>query len=123
MQPDEVVLGIGMSVTAAFNVETDLDIANGASGEVMRAALGSNESNYSPMQPTIRLKYPPAYVHVRIVSASARALKGLEVNATPLVLVEHAAITRHFKRPRWMLQRQCNVTFMLGQTRVVYSTM
>ena len=39
---------IGMKVMVTFNVKTDLDIANGARGEIIKIVLDENESNYSP---------------------------------------------------------------------------
>ena len=50
---DEVMLEIGMKVMVTFNVKTDLDIANGARGEIIKIVLDENESNYSPTHPII----------------------------------------------------------------------
>ena len=74
-----------------FNVETDLDVANGARGGIIKIVLDENESNYSPTQSIVQLpvKYPPAYVLIRMKSSKVSSLEGLEQNIIPLMPMEH----------------------------------
>lgn len=53
-----------MKVIITFNVETDLDVANGARGEVVEIVLDERESNFSLRLKCCchELRYPPAYV-------------------------------------------------------------
>ena len=58
-------------------------------GEIVKIVLDENESNYSPTQSIIRLKYPPAYVLIRMKSSKVSSLEGLEQNIIPLMPMEH----------------------------------
>lgn len=60
------MLSIGMKVMVTFNVETDLDIANGAWGEIVKIVLDDREPRYSPSDPIVHLIFPPAYVLVKM---------------------------------------------------------
>ena len=87
--PDKVMLGIGMKVMVTFNIETDLDIVNEAKGETIKIVLDENESNYSPTQSFIQLKYPPMYMPISMKSSKVSSLEGLEQNIIPLMPMEH----------------------------------
>ena len=76
--PDKVMLGIGMKVMVTFDVKTDLDVANGARGEIIKIVLDENKSNYSPTQSIIQLKYPPTDMLIRMKSSKVSGLEGLE---------------------------------------------
>jgi hypothetical protein len=45
-----------------FNVETDLDIGNGARREITEIALDERETAFLPIVPIVELAYPPAYI-------------------------------------------------------------
>jgi hypothetical protein len=79
-----VELAVGMRVMVTTNVRTDLDIANGARGEIVAIVLEDNED---PPQnrPVIRLKRPPLYVLVRMDRTRASKLKGLDEGVIPIV--------------------------------------
>ena len=68
-------MALDMKVMVTYNVETDLDLANG--GEIV---VNENESNYTAAQPIIRLEYPHAYVLIRMLATKITALEGLEEN-------------------------------------------
>ena len=97
--PDEVMLGIGMKVMVTFNVEMDLDIVNGARGEIIKIVLDENETNYLPMQSIIQLpvKYPPTYVLIRMKPSKVSSLEGLEQNIIPLMPMEHTLSPRDLR--------------------------
>ena len=95
--PDEVMLGIGMKVMVTFNVEMDLDIANGARGEIIKIVLDENETNYLPMQSIIQLpvKYPPTYVLIRMKPSKVSSLEGLEQNIICTIDANGAYLSYH----------------------------
>ncbi|KAF8425807.1 hypothetical protein L210DRAFT_3367619, partial [Boletus edulis BED1] len=66
--PDAVLLSIGMKVVITFNVETDLDVAIGARGEVVKVVLHEDEPFFSPPKSVVELQRPPAYVIVKMMS-------------------------------------------------------
>ncbi|KAF8835378.1 hypothetical protein BDN67DRAFT_975354 [Paxillus ammoniavirescens] len=45
-----------------FNVETDLDVANGARGVLTGILLDDRRFKYSPTEAEVELNYPPVYV-------------------------------------------------------------
>ena len=108
--PDEVMLGIGMKVMVTFNVETDLDVANGARGEIIKIVLDENESNYSPTQSIIRLKYPPVYVLIRMKSSKVSGLEGLEQNIIPLTPMEHTFLITQGSQSKTVVRKQLPLT-------------
>ncbi|KAF8137247.1 hypothetical protein EV363DRAFT_1132885, partial [Boletus edulis] len=67
--PNEVMLAEGMKVMVTYNIETDLDIANGARGEIVKIVLNEREERISPSQPIVHLEYPPAYILVKMLSS------------------------------------------------------
>jgi ATP-dependent exoDNAse (exonuclease V) alpha subunit len=95
-----------MKVVVTFNVETDLDIANGARGEIIKIVLDERETAFSPLAPIVELTYPPAYVLVKINRIKAVQLESLDKDIFKLLLVplertftiahgrEHKSITR-----------------------------
>ena len=83
-----LVLAIGMKVMVTFNIETDLDIANGARREIMQIVLDECESKYLASQSIIHLEYPPAYVLVKMLSTKIPHLEGLEDDVIPIMPME-----------------------------------
>jgi hypothetical protein len=55
--PNRVELAIGMHVMVTFNVETDLDIANGSRGEITKIVLDERETEFSPTAAIMELTY------------------------------------------------------------------
>lgn len=81
----EIELAVGMEVMVTFNVLTDIDVANGARGEVVEIVLDDKEDCYSPNERYVHLHYPPAYVLVWMKRTKAEALEGLEEGVLPIV--------------------------------------
>ncbi|EIM80931.1 uncharacterized protein STEHIDRAFT_32714, partial [Stereum hirsutum FP-91666 SS1] len=63
--PDVVEIAIGMKVMVTTNVETDLDIANGARGTVVGVVLHQGETGVASGD-TVTLQHMPAYILVRL---------------------------------------------------------
>ncbi|KAI0734337.1 hypothetical protein BC629DRAFT_1241052, partial [Irpex lacteus] len=59
--PDSVNLAVGMKAMVTLNVHTDLDVTNGARGEVVGIVLGKDEPDFTQDR-VVRLRFPPAYV-------------------------------------------------------------
>lgn len=81
-------LCIGMKVMVTFNVETDLDIANGARREIIEIVFDERESTLSIPQSTVRLEYPPVFVLIKMLSMKMMQLEGLSKNVVPLMPLE-----------------------------------
>ena len=62
--PNSISLSVGMQVMVTFNVETDLDIANGARGMLTKIILNEREPPFSPSDSIVELTCPP-YVLVK----------------------------------------------------------
>ncbi|OCH93887.1 hypothetical protein OBBRIDRAFT_711095, partial [Obba rivulosa] len=69
--PDEVEVAIGMKVMVTANVTMDLDITNGAHGEVVDIVLDPREPPAPEGQTTVHLKYPPVYILVKLARTRA----------------------------------------------------
>jgi hypothetical protein len=85
-QPNMVTLAVGMRAMVTWNVNTELDVANGARGIITRITLDSRET--ADIQGhEVRLKYPPAYVLVKLDRTKAAQLEGLEAGVVPITLI------------------------------------
>ena len=81
--PERIELAIGMKVMVTQNVQTDLDITNGARGTIVDIKLDPEE----PIHPTsheVHLVYPPAYILVKLDRTRACTLSGLENSVIPV---------------------------------------
>lgn len=81
--PDEVQLAVGMKVMVTVNVMTDLDVANGARGEIVDIILDPDEPTPSNTG-TVKLTKPPAYVLVKLDRTRATTLPGLPDGVIPI---------------------------------------
>lgn len=79
----EVKLAIGMKVMVTDNIETDLDITNGARGEIVDIILHPDEPPIANL-PVIHLRYVPMYILVKLTRTRATALEGLQDNVIPI---------------------------------------
>ena len=93
-----------------FNIETDLDIVNEAKGETIKIVLDENESNYSPTQSFIQLKYPPMYMPISMKSSKVSSLEGLEQNIIPLMPMEHTFLITQGSQSRTVVHKQLPFT-------------
>ncbi|KAF9000149.1 hypothetical protein BDQ17DRAFT_1193545, partial [Cyathus striatus] len=70
--PVSVQLAIGMKVMVIQNVETNLDITNGARGEAVNIILDTDKRMVTELQ------HPPVYILVKLSQTWASKLQGLE---------------------------------------------
>lgn len=82
--PDSVNLAVGMKAMVTLNVHTDLDVTNGARGEVVGIVLGKDEPDFTQDR-VVRLRFPPAYVLFKLDRTRLRPLPGLEESVIPIV--------------------------------------
>jgi ATP-dependent exoDNAse (exonuclease V) alpha subunit len=99
-----------MKVMVTFNVEIDLDMANGARGEITEVVLDKRETAFSPTVPIVELTYPPAYILIKMNRTKAVQLEGLEKDVLPLVLLERTFTIVHRKGLKTIRRRQLPVT-------------
>lgn len=81
--PDKIEVAIGMKVMVTFNVQTDLDITNGARGTVVDIILDPEEPPLTD-DCIITLKYLPVYMLVKLSRTRANTLEGLEEAVVPV---------------------------------------
>lgn len=82
--PSEVELAIGAKVLFTENLDTDLDVANGAKGVIVDIVLHPDEPPIPDDVSEVRLRYLPAYILVRMDRTRASCLPGLEPNVIPI---------------------------------------
>jgi len=70
-----------MNVMITFNVETDLDIANGSRGEIRAITLSKEEEQFAREDAVVTLT---AYVLVKMASEKIPSLAGFEESVIPL---------------------------------------
>ncbi|KAG8702074.1 hypothetical protein FRC08_003717, partial [Ceratobasidium sp. 394] len=84
--PDSVMLVVGMKAMVTLNVETDLDIAKGARGEIVDIVLSPNEPPFDPTAPAVTLQHLPLYILVKLARHTRGInLPGLEAGVVPIV--------------------------------------
>ncbi|PSS08934.1 hypothetical protein PHLCEN_2v3424, partial [Hermanssonia centrifuga] len=81
--PRTVELAKGMKVLVTSNLETDLDLTNGARGEIIDIILDPDESAVGT-DGVVHLKYLPVYVLVRMERTRASQLPGLDPGVIPV---------------------------------------
>lgn len=81
-----VQLAVGMKVMVTFNVNTEKDIANGSRGRIHAIILDEREPPCDGSR--VVLKYPPAYVLVKLDSSKAPKLDGLPEGVVPIVPIQ-----------------------------------
>ncbi|KAI1785898.1 hypothetical protein LXA43DRAFT_855930, partial [Ganoderma leucocontextum] len=63
--PEDIELARGMTVMVTRNLNTDLDVANGARGEIVDIILHPLEPAL-PDEPVVKLKFMPTYILVKL---------------------------------------------------------
>ncbi len=91
--PRKVELAIGMRVLVTENLETDLDLTNGARGEIIDIILHEDEPAIGTAG-EVHLEFLPAYVLVKMDRTRASKLNGLDASVVP---VEPASTTMQIK--------------------------
>jgi hypothetical protein len=82
--PETVELAVGMRVMVTRNLDTDLDITNGARGTVTEIVVESEDSMSADEHNTIHLHSPPTYILVKLDKTRATQLEGLDNNVIPI---------------------------------------
>ena len=82
--PLQVELAVGMKVMVTTNVATDLDITNGARGEIVDIVLHPDEPPFSKHAPVVTLKHLPAFILVKLHRTRASGLDGLDDAVIPI---------------------------------------
>ncbi|KAH7904529.1 hypothetical protein BJ138DRAFT_1019029, partial [Hygrophoropsis aurantiaca] len=108
--PNDMELAVGMEVMVMFNVETDLDVANGACGEVIEIVLDERETAFDPSKLFVELEYPPTYVLIRLMRTKADQLEGLEKGVLPLTPMERTFNVRVGMDDKTVTRRQLPIT-------------
>ena len=75
------------------NIETDLDITNGARGKIVDIILHPDEPPIGN-SPVVHLRYMPLYILVKLTRTRATPLEGLQNNVIPI----EPAITTYASR-------------------------
>ncbi|THH12700.1 hypothetical protein EW146_g7451 [Bondarzewia mesenterica] len=81
--PNEIELSVGMKVMVTTNLETDLDITNGARGDIVHIALHPDEPSIGTTD-TIHLEYLPIYILVHLDRTRTAQLDGLDERVIPI---------------------------------------
>jgi len=84
---EEITISVGMSVMT-FNVETDLDIANGSRGQIVAIALHEEDEAIANEEVVVNVTEPPPYVLVKMERTKVPALPGLPEGVIPLSPLE-----------------------------------
>ena len=93
--PAQIEMAVGMKVLVTNNLETDLNITNGAWGEIVNIILHPDESPTGE-GPIVNLKYLPSYLLVKLSCTHASQLAGLD---EAVILVEPTMITTRISLP------------------------
>ncbi len=98
--PDEVSLAIGMKVMVTVNVETDLDITNGARGTITGIGLHLEENDV-PNERVVQLSRIPVYILVKLDRTKLPALEGLDEGVIPITpIVKSFSIETGIENPK-----------------------
>ncbi|CCO34495.1 ATP-dependent helicase RRM3 [Rhizoctonia solani AG-1 IB] len=81
--PDIIPVAIGMKVMVTYNIETELDVANGARGTVVR--IIANDEPTSDSSHIRQLSRPPLCVLVKLWRTRIRKLGNLDEGVVPIV--------------------------------------
>ena len=86
--PWRIEIEKGMKVLVMDNIETDLDVTNGARGKIVNIILHPDEPPIDENEPVVYLQYIPAYIFIKLSHTRASRLEGLE---DVVILVEAAS--------------------------------
>lgn len=81
--PNTVQIAVGMKVMVTQNVETDLDITNGARGVIVDIILDPEEPPLDNSA-VVKLQRPPSYLLVKLNRTRASKLAGLDESVIPI---------------------------------------
>ncbi|KIO04550.1 hypothetical protein M404DRAFT_142538 [Pisolithus tinctorius Marx 270] len=86
--PDKVDISVGMKVMVMQNVQTDLDITNGACGTIVHIILHPDESVPRSSGLLMELTHPPPYVLVKLDCTRMSKLPELNQAMIPIEPLE-----------------------------------
>ena len=87
--PDVVQITIGMTVMVTSNIETDLDVTNGARGEIVDIILHPDEPPLGD-DPIVTLQHLPSYILVKLKWICTEQLEGLNEGVIPVEVATHS---------------------------------
>ena len=107
--PELIHLAVGMKVMVTNNLQTDLDITNGARGVITDIILNPDEP---PLDkgPVVTLKYLPESVLVKLSRTRAAALPNLEEGVIPIQRVSTKTQIRIHGKSRTVTRTQFPIT-------------
>jgi len=107
--PESILLAIGMKVMVTNNLQTDLDITNGARGVIAGIILNHNEP---PLEDgsTIHLKFLPECVLVKLSRTRAATLPHLQEGVIPIQRVSSHMQIKVDRKPRTVTRTQFPIT-------------
>ena len=107
--PESIYLAIGMKVMVTNNLQTDLDITNGARGVITDIILNHNEP---PLEDgsTVHLKFLPESVLVKLSRTRAAALPHLDEGVIPIQRVSSSMQIRVGGKARTVTRAQFPIT-------------
>ncbi|THH14508.1 hypothetical protein EW146_g5828 [Bondarzewia mesenterica] len=85
MLPNAVKLAVGMKVMVTTNLSTDLDLTNGARGEITEIVLHPNEPPLKGRS-VVHLHYMPLYILAKMGRTRATTLPSLDEQVIPIEL-------------------------------------
>ncbi|KAG8701997.1 hypothetical protein FRC11_011758 [Ceratobasidium sp. 423] len=83
--PDVIYIAVGMKVMVTYNIETELDVANGARGTIVRIITGDSGTVEAGVNHLQELSRPPICVLVRLWRTKLEKLPGLDEGVIPIV--------------------------------------
>ena len=104
------MLSVGMKVMVTSNIDTDLDIANGARGEITKIVFDEHEPEFSFDDPTVKLTFPPTYVLVKMTSTKVKGLEGLQDNTIPIIPAERTFMITEGNEKKTVTRKQLPLT-------------
>ena len=117
--PEEIELALGMKVMVTRNLNTDLDVTNGARGEIVDIVLHPQEPPLRD-EPIVKLTRLPMYILVKLDRTKACALPGLEEGVLPVEPVTTSTTIQLVKRgktfQRTVWRKQFPITAAYGFT-------
>ncbi|KAH7102020.1 hypothetical protein BKA62DRAFT_637992 [Auriculariales sp. MPI-PUGE-AT-0066] len=94
-----------MEVMVTYNLQTELDIANGSRGEIVDIILHPDEPDIDRTSSEVTLQNPPAYILVKLRTTRAKQLKGLDQGVVP-VTVQSSFFSIDIGNGRQTVERQ-----------------
>ncbi|KAL1661745.1 hypothetical protein GGF50DRAFT_60440, partial [Schizophyllum commune] len=86
--PREVLIAVGALVLVTQNIDTNLDIANGARGHIERIVFDPREPDHGEEGSVVHLRYMPKYVLVKLERTRVQRLEGLQDRVVPIAPVK-----------------------------------